>query len=452
MKKVAFVHNALGKTDGVSLEVDKWREVFRELGHKVFYCAGNDHPDVYKIAELDFLNKDSYKIILNATKKLSDFSEKELQEKILKIKDKVKKKLLKFIKKYEIDILIPNNLLSVGINVPAILALNEIILETGIKTISHNHDFYFEDNIDVNPTCNFIKEIYNQFTPLNYSNVKNVVINKIAQEKLKSKKNIDSFIVPNVFDFDLPSQDIDDYNKDFKSSFDIQENDIVFLQATRVMNRKGIELAIDLIAEVQNEIKKFDGEILYNGKIFNSKSRLLLLCAGRIEIFGGSADYPEKLKKRAKEKNVNIKFIGDGIKHQRSIVDSKKCYSLFDTYAFADIVTFPSIWEGWGNQLIEAIHAKLPVVIFKYPVFKTDIEKFGFDLIDLGEKLHKDKDDLYAVPTENLKLASHKVIEVLFEPDKRTEKTQKNYKIACKNLSLEKLKEQVKIILDDLNL
>ena len=33
MSRVAFIHNALGKTDGVSLEVDKWRVVLERMGH-----------------------------------------------------------------------------------------------------------------------------------------------------------------------------------------------------------------------------------------------------------------------------------------------------------------------------------------------------------------------------------------------------------------------------------
>jgi len=35
----------------------------------------------------------------------------------------------------------------------------EIIEKTGIKTICHNHDFYFEDSGEVEPTCKEIEEI-----------------------------------------------------------------------------------------------------------------------------------------------------------------------------------------------------------------------------------------------------------------------------------------------------
>lgn len=32
-------------------------------------------------------------------------------------------------------------------------------------------------------------------------------------------------------------------------------------------------------------------------------------------------------------------------------------------------MTYPSLREGWGNQFIEAVFAKLPVVLLEYPVW-----------------------------------------------------------------------------------
>jgi len=75
MSRVAFIHNALGKTDGVSLEVDKWRVVLERMGHEVFYCAGNDDVEgVFCIPELSFNHPVTYKILRNATVKLTDYN------------------------------------------------------------------------------------------------------------------------------------------------------------------------------------------------------------------------------------------------------------------------------------------------------------------------------------------------------------------------------------------
>ena len=81
--RIAFLHNALGKTDGVSLEVDKWREVLRRRGHEVFYIAGNERDDILCIPELSFYHPQTKKEIENATVALRDYKDgKELLEDI----------------------------------------------------------------------------------------------------------------------------------------------------------------------------------------------------------------------------------------------------------------------------------------------------------------------------------------------------------------------------------
>ena len=142
--RIAFLHNALGKTDGVSLEVDKWREVLRRRGHEVFYIAGNERDDILCIPELSFYHPQTKKEIENATVALRDYKDgKELLEDINKSADIIKTQLFNIINENKIELIIPNNLMSVGYHIAALKAIYEIIEKTGIKTICHNHDFYF---------------------------------------------------------------------------------------------------------------------------------------------------------------------------------------------------------------------------------------------------------------------------------------------------------------------
>ncbi len=41
MKTIGIFHYQVGRTDGVSLEIDKWRRVLEEMGHRVYLCAGD---------------------------------------------------------------------------------------------------------------------------------------------------------------------------------------------------------------------------------------------------------------------------------------------------------------------------------------------------------------------------------------------------------------------------
>jgi hypothetical protein len=445
MARIAFFHNALGKTDGVSLEVDKWKSVLEKMGHTVYYCAGNnDVGHVHCIPQLCFMHPKTYELIQNATVQLKDYDEKTLKNEILTHASIIKKQLLEFIDKYKIEVLIPNNLLSVGYHIPALIALSQVIKETKIPTIAHNHDFYFEDSGEVSPTCKTAWSFLDTYSPPVFPNVQNIVINRLAQAALKKRKNISAAVVPNVFDFEQQLWAIDDYNKDFRKSIGLADNDIFLLQATRVMDRKAVELSIDVTASLNmpENRKKLMSKKLYNGKKFGTKSKIVLVCAGRIEKFGASGDYQQKLTQRAKSKNVDIRFIGDYIKHSRGTKNGKKIYSLWDSYVHADFVTYPSIWEGWGNQLIEAVFAKLPVVIFEYPVYVSDLKKAGFNLVSIGSKLNgKDKLGLVSVDDKIINKAAVDIADILTSSAKYGKITSDNFKIAKERYSYQALEK-----------
>ena len=454
MYNIGFVHNKLGKTDGVSLEVDKWKEVLEDLGHNVFYCAGNeDRDDIFVIPELSFENPLTNKILHNSTVKFEDYDNNELLKKdIFKQAQTIKDKLINFIKNYNIDILIPNNLLSVGYNIPAMIALFEIIKEEKIPTINHNHDFYFEDSGEVHPTKDLVLKLLDKYSAPDFPWVRNLVINKLAQKELKKRTGIEAKIVPNVFDFTQNVWEEDNYNKDFRKEIGLKANDLMFLQATRILDRKGVETAIEVIAELEKDKNraKLLGK-LYNGQEFNAESRIVLVCSGYVEEFGITGSYYNNLRKKAKELQVDLIFVGDRVEHSRRIKDNEKIYSLWDSYVEADFVTYPSLWEGWGNQLIEAIFAKKPVVIFEYPVYKSDLKEVGFDLVSLGDEITGyDKRGLVKLPDKAIENSVDEIIKLLKNDQKRKKVIQKNYEIAQYNYSFKVLNDMIKEILDDL--
>jgi mannosylglucosylglycerate synthase len=453
MATIAFFQNRLGRTDGVSLEVDKWRSVLEQKGHTVYYISGND--DVQGnivIPELYAGHPWTAKILKNATVAFQDYlGEAELEQDIYLLADVLEAKILDCIATYSIDVLIPNNLCSGGYQPAAAIAFHRVIRKTGLQTIIHSHDFYFEDSGEVNATCQSVASIYERYFPSKLPNVQHVFINRIAQSELKKRKQIDGMVIPNVFDFNQESWKMDSYNSDLRECFGISPDDLVFLQATRILDRKGVELAIDTIAELQKpkHRKKLEGVKTTAGGVFNSASRIILLCAGIVETIGISGAYWKNLQDKAAEMKVDMRHVGDSIAHTRSAGPyGKKIYSLWDSYVAADFVTYPSIWEGWGNQFIEALFAKLPVLLFEYPVYASDLADKQFKVISLGSKIAgRDKRGLVTVAPQDITRSAEEIIALFLHPELRKHMVEHNYSVASAHYSMENLAEHIDILL-----
>ena len=97
----------------------------------------------------------------------------------------------------------------------------------------------------------------------------------------------------------------------------------------------------------------------------------MLLLAGMVEC---APAYLEALKARAERLGVAMVLAGDRVSGERGWWDGGKVFSLWDCYAHADLISYPSLLEGWGNQFLEALFARRPIVLFEYPVFVADLD------------------------------------------------------------------------------
>lgn len=441
MGKMLISHYRVGKTDGVSLEIEKRREVLKKMGHDVKLLSGPRQSGAdFVIPELEFDSPRIAKINNNSFRKLKDFSELELEKEIETVVKIIKKKTEKLLLNSKVDFLFLHNIFSHGRHIVATKAFYDLVKENRIQTIATHHDFYWEREIYQRPTCSYIEKYLKRYFIPKLPYVKHVVINSQAKKQLTNKFGISSKIIPDTFDFQQLLWQVDWYNHDFKSEvIKAKESDVVFLQATRVVERKGIELAIDLVATLNRPKyrRQLINKTLYNGEIFDGKSDIILVLAGYAE--KDSRSYLDHLKRHAKRKKIILRDVSGRIRAERKNVQEKKYYSLWDSYVFADLVTYPSLWEGWGNQFIEAVFAKKPVAVYEYPVWQSDIAPEGYGVISLGKKRQAVSNKLAETDPKLLERAAQQVVDVLTDKKLYQQMVARNYRIGRKNHSFETL-------------
>ena len=108
----------------------------------------------------------------------------------------------------------------------------------------------------------------------------------------------------------------------------------------------------------------------------NKRKDIDFLCVGRIDKFKGIENIWELLKEKnpksnfvmiGKASNKEIdKFHKLGIDHQGIVSENEK----FEIFQRARVFLFPSVREGFGMAVAEAIHMSLPVIAWRIPVFE----------------------------------------------------------------------------------
>ena len=356
---IGFISTRLAGNDGVSLETAKWAVVLEQMGHTIFYCAGeleDDGPPGMLIPEAHFEYPESLWIRGHSYGTTEEHP--DLRPRIEALRATIKSRLEEFIAQYKIDLIIPQNIFAVPIQFPLAMALTDIISETNIPTIAHNHDFYWERTV-YQPCC--VQDILDTYFPPDLPSITHVGINSLAQDSLKARRGIDSVVVPNVFDFDNAPPILDDYNADFRKVTGFAEDDIIILAPVRIIHRKGLELAVEIV-----------------GKLNDPRCKLVFTHSDDV-----SDEYLNGLKEQAVRENVDLRIITEHISSARRMEDGKKVYILWDAYIHADFVAYPSLYEGFGNALLEAIYFKQPILINRYPVYVADMDHLGFDFVEI---------------------------------------------------------------------
>lgn len=412
---IGFVSTRFRGLDGVSLEAGKWAAVLEELGHRCFWFAGelDRDPRVSLLVPEAFFGNPTV-ADLNAELFSRQRRSRQATDTLHFQKELLKNELYAFLQKFRIELLVAENVLSIPLHLPLGMALTEVIAETGMPTIAHHHDFSWERARFLRNAC---QDILAMAFPPDLPAIEHVVITSLARADLAARRGIAAHLVPNVLDFDAgPPRPSPLSGRQVREALGFSADDVLVLQPTRVVPRKGIELAIDLV-------------------------QLLDMPGARLVVSHASGDegaaYGTWLREWAHRQGVLLYFVYDRLREgQVPDAEGEPVVSLPDLYAAADLVTYPSIIEGFGNALLEAMYYGKPLLVNRYPVFVADIEPLGFDVVAIDGFLTAE--------------AVVKVKAVLSDPVRRGAAAKKNFAIARRHFSFEVLRRELTRLLSSL--
>ncbi len=411
--RIGFVAKRLEGTDGVSLETEKWVKVLTDLGNECFFFSGAsdwnpqrsmivpeahfEHPRIKEINEALF-----------ATCKRTPAVSGEVDL----IRAKLHDKLCEFIRRFSIDMLVVENALAIPMNVPLGLALTGLIAETEIPTIAHHHDCVWERTRYMS---NAAEDYLQAAFPPVMSTIHNVVINSHAATEMARRTGMRSTIIPNVMDFETNPDGPDEYGVGLRKDLGLDDDHLLVLQPTRCVPRKRIELAVMFT------------------KWLERPATLVISHSSGDE----GHEYQRFIERLADSMDVPLLMGNDRFAPQRSKTsDGQNIYDLADAYYSADLVTYPSLIEGFGNAFVEAVYYRKPIVMNRYAIYQTDIMPKGFRVIEFDDFVSD--------------TAVKQSLELLDDEVRRQEMAEHNFEIGRKHYSLSALRKRLEILVDHL--
>jgi glycosyltransferase involved in cell wall biosynthesis len=415
---IGIIIGRFGDIDGVSLETQKWIDVLLRLKHRIFILTGtlvpnekNKSLDCTILPALSFFSPECEWEQKRAFF-LPDDDPDQLIDHLERTSTDIAMRIFKWMLEKDINLLISENANALPSHLSMGMAIHNVIKISNTPVITHDHDYFWERGDRYKTPFQEIRDIIEEAFPLKYPYVKHAVINTDAKETLDRQYHLDSVVVHNVMDFNKPYGLMDDYNNDFFNMLGFSKDTILLSQVTRIVERKGIEVAIKLVDKLKDD-----------------KVKLL--------ITGSKADdnrfgYYKELVEMIKRLNLEDKVIFGArrIQHYRSTSkSSKKVYSLSDTYANSTACTYFSTYEGFGNAFIECVLAKKPIFVNNYkPVYWPDIGSKGFKAIMLEDNNLTDE-------------LVEEIRKIIHNPKKCKEIAEHNYKLGKKYFSYEVLEE-----------
>jgi glycosyltransferase involved in cell wall biosynthesis len=233
------------------------------------------------------------------------------------------------------DLVIVENLCSLPINPDAAGLASTVLDAHEGRVVFHHHDLPWQRAGLPTPSN----------VPPHRPNSLHVTINDHSRVQLENR-GFDAVTLRNAFELDPARGDRDRTRADFGFT----ATDVVLLQPTRAIPRKNIPAAIEFAAELARREPEWGLRLWITGPAEDGYDDVFARLVGESEVpvtVGRAASAP-------------------------------------DAYAAADLILFPSTWEGFGNPVIESIAHRRPVAVGHYPVL-DELRRFGVVLLAIDD-------------------------------------------------------------------
>jgi len=348
---IGMISTRFAGLDGVTLESRKMAEALARDGHTFAWFAGELDPEFRPgrhVPAAFFGTPEN--VALQAAVFGHDTVGPEVSDRLARTVVELTAELLAFLEGSGVDAVVVENALAIPMHLPLALAITHVLAITGIRAIGHHHDFAWERSRFA-PAA--LPGLLDLAFPPGMRRLAHVVINLDARDALHARKGIEATLLPNVMDFEQgPGEP--GRGASYRRAAGLSDDDVVFLQPTRVIRRKGIELTIELAHRLADPAIK-----------------VLVSHADDLD-----RDYWAELARLAERRSVDLRLVP-------AVPQTFGDLRLADAYAAADLVCYPSLYEGFGNALLEAFFFRRPVFVNRYPVYRRDIAPTGPSCVEV---------------------------------------------------------------------
>jgi len=264
------------------------------------------------------------------------------------------------------DLVVVENLCSLPLNADAARATAAVLDQLPDTRVAfHHHDLPWQ------------REEFAEITdlPPERPGSLHVTINERSRREL-ADRGIEARVVRNAFDVDPPPGERDATRK----AFGFEPDDLVVLQPTRAIPRKDVPAGVHFAGALAHELPQRTVRYWLTGPAEDS--------------------YETALERALADPTVPVTVGRAG--------------RAADAYAAADVIVFPSTWEGFGNPVVESVIARRPIAVGRYPVL-DELVALGLHLfsVDAPRELatwlatpdHAQLDENLEVARRNLALA-----------------------------------------------